>query len=199
MDPFHSPWRQKLYDSGDDGALITITGFDHETFAVMLKLKLYEPWFESYSPWTGDSDGSTFWRLKKPSSQSNGPKRIITCAASLGLTLAWFRFRGAEFILQGWFGFTGTHSNVWLRFGRRMLLKALKKHPLAKVKISSNQEKILTLKGMCAARHPALEDVYCFADGLLLLLYFSLVIKRFSHILLVRPCNLLIIFLADMR
>ena len=50
---------------------------------------------------------------------------MVTARACLGLVLAWYRFRGAEFVLQGWFGFTGTQCNVWLRFERRMLLKAL--------------------------------------------------------------------------
>lgn len=166
LDPEHSPW-QKLYDSKDDAALITVTGMDHEAFTHLLDI--YFPLFDNHTPWTGDHDGTTWKRLRYPHSAGRGRRRIITPAASLGLVLAWYRFRGAEFILQGWFGFTGTHNNVWLRFGRRMLYRALRKHPEARVQFPSAAE-IETLKEICSARHPVLEHVYCFADGLKLTL-----------------------------
>ena len=164
--PEESPW-QRLYDSGDDPALITVTGMDHGAFKELLKL--FVPLFDQCTPWTGDKDGTTYRRLRLDRSKGRGRPRIITAEACLGLVLAWYRFRGAEYILQGWFGFTGTHNNVWLRFGRRILLRSLRKHPEAKVTFPSNEE-ISTLKGICKARHPALENVYCFADGLKLTL-----------------------------
>jgi hypothetical protein len=37
LDPVHAPWA-KLYDSRDDAALITVTGFDHAAFQHMLEL-----------------------------------------------------------------------------------------------------------------------------------------------------------------
>ena len=37
LDPKDSPWA-KVYESGDDSALITVTGFDHATFQFMLAL-----------------------------------------------------------------------------------------------------------------------------------------------------------------
>ena len=37
VDPQFSPW-QKVYKSGDDGAMITVTGFDNESFQRMLQL-----------------------------------------------------------------------------------------------------------------------------------------------------------------
>ena len=166
VDPSASPW-QKLYDSKDNPALITVTGLDHEAFAELLKF--YEPLYNEYTPWTGQCDGTTYRRLRVSVSKGRGRKRIINAAASLGLVLSWYRFRGAEFILQGWFGFTHTHNNVWLRFGRRMLLKALKRHPEAQVKIPGDEE-IKEMKKICLQRHDALENVYCFADGLKLML-----------------------------
>ena len=166
VDPQYSPW-QKLFDSRDDPALITVTGLDHSAFAELLSL--FEPLDNIFTPWTGKSDGSTYKRLKKPANTGTGPRRIISAEACLGLTLSWYRFRGAEFILQGWFGFTHTHNNVWLRFGRRMLLKALKKHPEAQVKPPSDEE-VERLKEICVNRHSSLKNVYCFADGLKLML-----------------------------
>ena len=64
---------QKFCDSGDDGALITITGFDHEAFGAMLLV--HEPYFDNYSPWIGDQDGSTFRKLRMPSVEPTFLKR----------------------------------------------------------------------------------------------------------------------------
>ena len=166
VDPEHSAWK-KLYDSGHDGSLITVTGFDHAGFAELLRI--YKPCFDQFTPWTGDQDGTTYRRLQIGANEGRGKKRIITAEASLALVLCWYRFRGAEFILQGWFGFTGTHNNVWLRFGRRMLLRVLKQHKEAKVEFPTVEE-IEQLKEMVKSRHDALDGVYCFADGLKLML-----------------------------
>ena len=103
-------------------------------------LDLHKPLFDDCSPWTGMHDGKTHIAMSKDKSKGRGRWRIITAEASLGLVLSWYRFRGAEWALQGWFGFTGGHTNVWLRFGRRMLLKCLSEHPEAKVKFPTDEE-----------------------------------------------------------
>ena len=163
LDPKDSPWA-KVYESGDDSALITVTGFDHATFQFMLAL--LEPLFLQYTPWTGSQDGLKYKRIKYAKGRKRtGRKRKITCVSLLGLVLAWYRFRGSEFILQGWFGFTGSAINVWLRFGRRMLIKALSDLDICKVKYPTHQ-KMEELKRAVEDRHPALKDVYCVADGL---------------------------------
>jgi hypothetical protein len=41
----------KLYNSGNDQALITVTGFDHNAFRSLLEL--FSPWYHSHTPWTG--------------------------------------------------------------------------------------------------------------------------------------------------
>lgn len=158
LPPTASAWIQ-LYNSGSDQALITVTGFDHATFASMLGL--FEGWFNSHTPWTGSQDGSTFREL---SPYTHGRNRIIDARTCLGLVLAWYRFRGAEYILQGWFGYTGAHANVWLRFGRRGLFLALYQNPLAKVAMPSDAN-IAVLKSIVQARHDLLTDVFAFADG----------------------------------
>ena len=117
--PNMSAW-QAVYNSLNDQAYITVTGFDVAGFNELLGK--FAPLFKAYTPWTGENDGATF----SPVNQTKkGRPRMVTAASCLGLTLAYFRFKGAEFALQGWFGFTGTHANVWLRFGKRMLLRAL--------------------------------------------------------------------------
>jgi DDE superfamily endonuclease len=155
--PSHSAF-QRLYDSGNDQALITVTGFDHAAFNMLLSL--FSTWFEQHTPWT--NDGTPFRRLLH---YNHGRSRIITASTCLGLVLAWYRFRGAEYILQGWFGFTGTHANTWLRFGRRGLLMLLCEQEHAKVEIPSD-EKVVELCCLTRLRHPLLTDVFAVADGL---------------------------------
>jgi hypothetical protein len=152
----------KLYNSGNDQALITVTGFDHRAFRSLLEL--FSPWYLSHTPWTGSQDGTTYKTLA-PRDGRTGRKRIITAVTCLALVLSWYRFRGAEFQLQGWFGFTGTHANVWLRFGRRGLVIVLKKHPMSRVKMPT-ADKIAELKDACVEKYPLLTNVYCVADGL---------------------------------
>ena len=163
LHPDLSPW-MKLYTSGTDGSLITITGFDHSKFEFLLDL--FTPFFFAFTPWCskhGGVDGLQY--MRRNMNEKRGKKRMVTAASCLGLTLAWYRFRGAEFVLQGWFGFTGTQTNVWLRFGRRMLLKALKNESSALVEFPTN-ESIEEWKELINERHDRLQHVYCFADGL---------------------------------
>lgn len=164
LEPQASPW-QKLYISYNDQALITAMGFDHASFATLLSK--FEPYFHAYSPWTGKNDGSTVVKVKKkdPTKPRRGRPRKIDAKACLGLQLAWFRFRGPEFTLQGWFGLTGTPANVWLKFGRRVSLHMLWKNELARVRMPSD-EKVAELQAIVKAKHSALENVFCIADGL---------------------------------
>ena len=128
LHPSQSPWK-KLYDSKDDAAFITVTGYDVNAFHVLLAK--FKPFCERYTPWTGSRDGSTYATVKRTTRR--GRPRMVDAVSCLGIVLAWYRFKGAEFIMQGWFGFTGNHTSVWIRFGRRMLLKALWKDEQAKV------------------------------------------------------------------
>jgi DDE superfamily endonuclease len=143
--------------------MITVTGFDHAAFGTLLTI--FEPYFYAYTPWVGKSDGTRMKRIKKKPGIEFGHPRKIDAKSCLARALAWYRFRGAEFILQGWFGFTGTHLNVWLKFSRRVLLYVLWKNELARVKMPT-EDMVYSYKSMIKMRHPALDDVYCFADGL---------------------------------
>jgi DDE superfamily endonuclease len=139
---------------------IKVTGFDHNTFQHVLSL--FEPFFNKYTPWTQNNDGHNY---KTRKCYKRGRKRMATATACLGLVLAWFRFKGAQWILQGWFGFTAGQTNVWLRFGRRMLFKALHKHPDCIVQFPTDNC-IKELMKVVQRRHSALSNVYCVADGL---------------------------------
>ena len=108
-DPDQSAW-SAVFRSQNDQAYITVTGFDVAKFNTLLGM--FAPLFNSYTPWTGSSDGATFIPYEQG---GRGRPRKVTAASCLGLILAYYRFRGAEFALQGWFGLTGTATNVWLR------------------------------------------------------------------------------------
>ena len=62
LDPTAAPWH-KLYNSKNNQALITVTGFDHTSFHYMLQD--FRHYFYNYTPWTGENDGRTYKKLKK--------------------------------------------------------------------------------------------------------------------------------------
>ena len=55
--PIQAPW-ETVFQSNDDSALITVTGMDHEAFGELLQI--YKPYFDQYTPWTGEEDSRTF-------------------------------------------------------------------------------------------------------------------------------------------
>lgn len=148
-------------DSSNDGAMITVTGFDVATF--QCSLGLFAPFFLACTHWVGNQDGFNCKNLK--STETRGRKRLVNTASCLGLVLAWHRFKGGEFTLQGWFGFTGGHANAWLRFSRPMLPKALRDMEEAKVQLPSDE---MTERCELAIHqgHSLLKNACCFANGL---------------------------------
>jgi DDE superfamily endonuclease len=92
---------------------------------------------------------------------------MVDAVACLALTtLAWYMFRGAGFVLvQSWLGFSSTQCNVWLRFGRKMLLKTLLRRKEAQVRFPS-AERIKFLASQVKQQYKTLDNVYCVADGL---------------------------------
>jgi len=95
--PGESPW-ERLCQSGVDQAPIAAAGHDHFAFGKLLVK--FEPWFETHTPWTGQQDGAT-WKQLDTTKHKGGRKGVIDAKGCLGLVLAWHRFHGAEFILQG--------------------------------------------------------------------------------------------------
>ena len=148
--PQSSPW-MKLFSSNNDQSLITVTGFDHRSFNLLLEK--FEPLFRRYTPWTGNNDGSTFKKISVKPNKRSGRPRLIDAKSALGLALAWYRFRGAEFILQGWFGYTGTPANVWLKFSRRILLICLWRDAQARIEMPSD-DRVALLKEAVAKKYP---------------------------------------------
>jgi DDE superfamily endonuclease len=155
--PHCSAWR-KLLSSADDQSLITLTGLDHSTFNWLHRL--FKPYYYYYTPHV-DNKG----RIIPIPFKGRGRPRLMKSEDCLGLVLAWTRTTGAMFIIQMVFGITRTSCSIYLRYGRRLLIKILVRNPLAKLGLPS-PDKIQEYKAMVSARHPLLHDVWCTMDGL---------------------------------
>ena len=148
----------KLFNSGQDDALVTLCGFDHQTFASLHEMFKVE--FEKYSPYSHDRRIQRRLPRKKA-----GRKHLLSSIHCLGLILAWTRTRGSYSVLQLIFGLTVNCLSLWLRYGRRLLLKILRDHPLAKVKMPTEDE-IRDFEAAIAAKYPALKNCWGAMDGL---------------------------------
>ena len=124
------PWR-KILDSSDDQAMITLTGFDHESFYYLLRS--FAPIFDANSPF-GDADGD----ITKISTKSW--KRCITAADCLGVILTWTRTKGGIFSLQMHFGMTMSNLASYLSFGRCIVVKILQDDVMARIVLPSQDE-----------------------------------------------------------
>ena len=89
----------------------------------------------------------------------------MNAAQCMAACLAWTHSRSAEYWLCLAFGVTGSVMSIFLRFGRRILVRIL----------STNAAAILTMpevsavnefKNVIRAKHPSLKNVYYVADGL---------------------------------
>jgi hypothetical protein len=156
MSPINSPWRQVLTSSNDQ-AMITLTGFTSDAFNYLLEK--FAPVYDMYSPFV-DEDG---YIVKKMTNM--GRPRTIRPEDCLGLLLAWTRTRGSLMVLQLIFGLTMSPLSKYLQFARRIVIKILKKEPLAKICLPSNN-KIFEYQETIHSRHPALLDVWGTMDGL---------------------------------
>jgi hypothetical protein len=155
-----SPWRY-LLASQMDKALITMTGFDGASFASLLQK--FAPLFDNYTPF----DTS---RIKlKPDPSKGGCPRKICPEDCLCLVLVWMCTRGPITVLQLISGMTSSNLCMYLRFGCRIIVEALKNDSLAKICIPST-ENIAVYKQAVSTVYPLLSDVWCTMDGLKLYL-----------------------------
>ena len=161
VDPSESAW-VKLYCSGSDSAMITLTGLDYPSFN-FLSVK-FEELYSEYTPYS--SSGRII--LKRVRGRFRRP-RSLDSRGCLALVLSYNRTRGSTYALSLLFGVTGTVLALFLKFGRRLLLKVLKSEPGAKVQMPSLDE-IEQFKSIVIDRYPSLEDAWCVMDGVKLLL-----------------------------
>jgi hypothetical protein len=155
-----SPWRN-LLASEVDLALITMTVFDGVSFASLLQK--FAPLFDDYTPF------NTSHILLKQDPSKGGRPRKVRPEDCLGLVLVWARTRGSLTALQLIFEMTCSNLCMYLRFGRRVIVEALKSDSVTKIAIPSNEE-IASHKEAVGAMYPLLSDVWSTMDRLKLYL-----------------------------
>ena len=82
QDPSVSAWR-KLYEANNDQGMITLTGFDCDSFASLCAI--FAPVFDSYTPFV--PSGTSCFEHEKI--KNKGRPRTISPEDCLGLVLAW--------------------------------------------------------------------------------------------------------------
>jgi DDE superfamily endonuclease len=159
--PNSSAWRA-LGGSGNDLALITLTGLDFSVFN-WLEQK-FTPIHNQYSPFI--SPNGEIVEINP----NQGQHCMLSGRDCLGLYLAWTQTRGSNMLLQIIFGLTGTPISMYIRFARRILIKVLQAEDDAAIKLPSDK-KVEEYKAAIANRHPLLQNVWCSMDGLKLRLH----------------------------
>jgi hypothetical protein len=139
LPPSKSAWR-KIFASRNDQALITLNGFDYDTFECLHEK--FKPYFDQYSPFI-DKDRC----IKKLKCPKEGRKWMITSRDCLALNLAWTRTRRSTFVLQIIFGMTETPVSMYLKFGRRLLIHILKNE--SDCNKNANCRRNGTIQGSC--------------------------------------------------
>jgi hypothetical protein len=145
-----SPWRN-LLASEVDQALITMAGFDGVSFTSLLQK--FAPLFDDYTPF------NTSHILLKQDPLKGGRPRKVRPEDCLGLVLVWTRTRGSLTALQLIFGLTCSNLCMYLRFGRRVIVDALKSDSLAKIAIPLNED-IMSYQVAVGAIYPLLSYVW---------------------------------------
>lgn len=158
--PYLSAWA-KLYGSGSDQALISLTGFDHRSFRYILNN--FATVYDRHTPYSIDG------RIAVKRNSHLGRKRSMNASSCLGLSLAWYRTRGSIAILCLLFGITHSVCALFLRFARRILVKVLSASDMARVQMPTERE-IRLFKSTITGRYSMLQHVYAVADGLKLTL-----------------------------
>lgn len=146
-----------LFNSGQDDALVTLCGFDHQSFATLHNR--FKPLFDNNSPYKNDG------RLIGRHDKKKGGRRLINSTQGLALVLAWTRTRGSLSVLQIIFGLTASRLSHWLRFGRRMLLKVLSEDPLA-IPTMPTDDEVDDFVSCITEKYPALTNCWGAMDGL---------------------------------
>lgn len=163
LEPPKSPWTY-LYESNNLEGFITVTGLDPSCFKDLLQD--FAPLFNSHSPYT-HSDGEI--RKIDRNLIPRGRPRKITADACLGMVLFWTRTTCYYWTIAGFFGLTGSPCELWLRFGKRLLLEVLRTREEAKIWMP-DQTLLEKYVGSISLKYPGLQDVAYVGDGLKILL-----------------------------
>ncbi len=112
--------------------MITLTGLDCHAFDSLCGI--FAPNFDSYTPFV-PSGKSCFVRTKQ---MNKGKPQQIRPEEGLGLVLVWTRIWGSLMALQLIFGMTYTNLDDYLLFAKRVLVRVLCDHLMARVRIPSS-------------------------------------------------------------
>lgn len=150
-----TPW-QALYDSQNDHAFITTTGFDVATFGYLLTAGFAQKWY-------------TTPISRAPINTLNGDacpgSRSLDAAGALGLILHYLNSTMHETSLQQIFAIIPATVTHYITFGLRILLSTLKDIPEAKIKWLHGAE-FECCTTLVVTRHPQLKGAFGSIDGL---------------------------------
>lgn len=88
--------------------------------------------------------------------------RNVQC---LGLVLDWNRTRGSDMVLLLIFGISDSICNLFLRFGRLILVEILQRDSLAAV-LNTFRSETVSFCGAANMKYPLLKNLNGFIDGL---------------------------------
>ena len=138
--PFESPWA-KLYHHGDASSFLTMTGMTRNAFTI-----LHDVLFFGEQP------------------QRTGRPQLMNPTAQLGLFLFFIGSTMGYKHLCLIFGCTPTVCSRVINKMLKLVVKKLKRHPLACVRFP-NAEKMEYYAQLIHQREPAVDDVIGFMDG----------------------------------
>jgi hypothetical protein len=150
-----TPWQQ-VYESQDDRAFITTTGFDVATFHLILENGFAEVWNTTPIP--------------RDDTSSNGNPRLgrrsLDAAGALGLVLYYLSSAMLETGLQQIFALIPSTVSRYLRFARVLLLGSLRQMKEAAISFPREEEEYAALNALIVGRHSRLTGAFGSIDGL---------------------------------
>jgi hypothetical protein len=146
----------KMYNSKQDDGLIQLCGLDHNAFDHLLCL--FKPIYDHHTPHTDNN-------IQKINRNHNGRPRGLDATAAMGLVLTWLRSNGGHRVLCFLFGILKSTCSVWLRFGKRCLIKCLRSLPESKVRMPTSAE-VESYCAMINRKYENLGAVWGAMDGL---------------------------------
>ena len=140
--PIHSPWRH-LYENGDEGSFLNLTGFSREAFEEM----------------------HDYLYPNEPEIHGAGRPRLLNSRDELGVILFYL---GSSMNLSQLcliFGCTPTRCSLIINFQLRNLSSRLRTNDKAKIHWPSSIAEKEYLADLVCRREPKVDDVIGFTDG----------------------------------
>ena len=151
-----------MYKSGNNQALLNMTGLDHDSFSKLLKI--FKDKWENYT-----FDENTMIIRKKRVNFLTGLRGRpidLDAVGGLGLVLTWFCTKGpCNQTLVMIFGQTSTPLYKWLKFARCVLLLVVTEDEDAQI-CSPTAEEVASFQAAIGAKYPYCADVWGAFDGL---------------------------------